>query len=231
MRILVTRPAEDGAQTAALLTRMGHQALLAPLLTTHFLDVPAPALDDVQAILATSANGVRAFARLSPRRDIPVFAVGPQTSEAAEATGFAIVRNANGDARALAKATAQWTVPNKGALLHVSGEESGGVLGESLGALGFALRRAVLYRVVAADNLPPPVTAALRQGGVDAALFYSPRSARVFAALAARDEIRLGGVTAICISPATAAALGEPFAAIRIAARPNQDALLACLSG
>ena len=232
MRVLVTRPAEDGAQTAALLQAMGHQALLAPLLTTHFLAVPAPALDDVQAILATSANGVRALARLSPRRDIPLFAVGPQTTEAAEAAGFASVRNADGDAHALANATAQWAAPDKGTLLHISGEESGGVLGESLTALGFVLRRAVLYRVDAADNLPLQAVTALRQGAVDAALFLSPRSARVFAALAVRDRIPLGGVTAVCISPATAAGLaGGAFAAIRIAARPNQDALLACLSG
>ena len=37
-------------------------------------------LDGVQAILATSANGVRALARRTPRRDLPLFAVGPQTA-------------------------------------------------------------------------------------------------------------------------------------------------------
>jgi uroporphyrinogen-III synthase len=106
------------------------------------------------------------------------------------------------------------------------------VLAESLAALGFVLRRTVLYRVDAADNLPLEAATALRQGAVDVALFYSSRSARVFAALAARDKIPLSGVTAVCISPATAAALaGGAFAAIRIAARPNQEALLACLFG
>lgn len=235
MRVLVTRPAEDGAQTAAQLAAMGHQALLAPLLTMHCLAGPAPRLDGVQAILATSANGVRAFARLSPRRDVTLFAVGPQTAEAASAAGFADVRNADGDARALAEAVAGWATPERGALLHVSGEQGSGVLAESLAARGFALRKAVLYRVDAADTLPPEAAAALSDGAVDAALFFSPRSAKVFGGLARRGNYSVHGVIAVCISDATAQALTAAppldFAAVRIAARPNQAALLARLAG
>ena len=98
MKILVTRPLEDGRQIAARLAEMGHQALLAPLLEPRFFDGPEPALDDVQAILATSANGVRALIRRTPRRDIPIFAVGPQTAEEATKAGFTEVRSADGDA-------------------------------------------------------------------------------------------------------------------------------------
>ncbi len=230
MRVLVTRPAEDGAETAARLRAMGHETLLAPLLETHFFDMPPPALDDVQAILATSANGVRAFARLSPRRDLPLFAVGPQTADMAAATGFADVRNADGDARALGDATARWTVPDKGVLLHVSGEQGSGVLAETLAAHGFTLRKAVLYRVDPASSLPADVRDALVANTLDAALFFSPRSARAFARLA--GEFSVKGVIAACISAATAEGL-EPlsFAAVRIAERPNQDALLARLAG
>jgi uroporphyrinogen-III synthase len=236
MRVLVTRPAKDGAQTAAQLAALGHQAVLAPLLTTHFFDLPAPTLDDVQAILATSANGVRAFARLSPRRDLALFAVGPQTAEAAAAAGFENVRNADGDARALAGATARWTSPAKGTLLHVSGEQGSGVLADTLATEGFTLRKAVLYRVEAADTLPAAAATALANHEVEAALFFSPRSARVFAQLAARDNLSVHRMIAVCISDATAAALTgaespPDFAGIRIAARPNQDALLARLAG
>ena len=57
MRILVTRPVEDGEETARQLALRGHQSVLAPLLTTEFWDGPEVALEGVQAILATSANG------------------------------------------------------------------------------------------------------------------------------------------------------------------------------
>src|SRR3569833_1175222 len=92
MRILITRPLEDGEEIASTLTALGHEPLLAPMLSTRFHDGPAPALDDVQAILASCAYGVRASARLSPARDIPVFAVGPQTSAEAQNFGFTMVR-------------------------------------------------------------------------------------------------------------------------------------------
>jgi uroporphyrinogen-III synthase len=230
MRVLVTRPAEDGAETAARLRAMGHEPLLAPLLTTHFFDMVPPALDSVQAILATSANGVRAFARLNARRDLPLFAVGPQTAAEAAAAGFTTIRNADGDARALADATARWTSPDRGALLHVSGEQGSGTLAETLSAHGFDLRKVVLYRVDAATVLPPDVRAALQYGALDAALFFSPRSARAFARLA--KDFSVYGMIAACISAATADGLTPlAFGAVRIAERPNQDALFARLAG
>ena len=48
-------------------------------------------LDGVQALIATSANGVRAFAARDPRRSLPVCAVGDATARAASDAGFADV--------------------------------------------------------------------------------------------------------------------------------------------
>ena len=224
MRILITRPLEDGEEIAQRLRAMGHDPVLAPLLSTHFHDASAPSLDGVQAILATSANGVRAFARVSPERSLPVFAVGPQTTAEARAAGFATVRNADGDAHALARAVPGWADPAKGTLLHVCGEEAPGTLAAALTPLGFEVRRAELYRVDAATSLP----ADLDLSQIEGALFYSPRSARVFARLTA--GLPTGGITAFAISPATAKGLeGVPFRTLHVAVAPNQDALLALL--
>ena len=95
----------------------------APLLTVQIFDGPKLALDGMQAILATSANGVRALAVRSDARDVPVFAVGPQTADAASQAGFIRVRNADGDAVALADAVSGWADPKAGALLHAAGAE------------------------------------------------------------------------------------------------------------
>jgi uroporphyrinogen-III synthase len=226
MRILITRPAEDGEEIAAALTRLGHHPLLAPLLATHFQDGPEPGLDDVQAILATSANGIRALVRRTARRDRPVFAVGPQTAREAQQNGFAPVHSADGDAAALGRAIPAWAVPEKGALLHVTGSHGApGDWAASLLAQGYDYRKLVLYDVHAATALPPQVRAALEHKALDAVLFFSPRSARVFCALA--DGLPRATLIALCISPLTAAALSPGFGQVRIAAHPNQDALLA----
>jgi uroporphyrinogen-III synthase len=230
MRILVTRPREDGAEIAQRLAELGHETLLAPLLAVKLQTGEPLPLTGIQAILATSANGVRALAARTRVRQIPLFAVGPQTAAAAAASEFIRVRSADGDAAALARMVPQWASPAAGALLHVVGEEGSGWLAEALTARGFEVRREVLYRVEAASHLPPDVLQAFEQGKVQVALFFSPRSAQVFADCVARVKLSTAGTIAICISANTAGALADlSFAEIRVAASPNQTALLACL--
>ena len=227
MKILITRPQEDGKEIAARLAERGHQALLAPLLTPRFHDVLEPDLKGVQAILATSANGIRAFARRSGRRDFSVFAVGPQTAEEARKSGFTEVRNADGDAKALALAATLWAA-KKGVLLHVCGEDAPGTLAENLILRGFKVRRCPLYAIEPATSLPDEARTALQDRALDAAMFFSPKSARIFGLLA--DGLPTEDLTALCISPATAQALSPtPFARIAVAAKPNQAAILALL--
>ncbi|HKY18777.1 MAG TPA: uroporphyrinogen-III synthase [Rhizomicrobium sp.] len=229
MRILVTRPLEDGVEIAQRLAALGHQPLLAPLLTPHFRPGPpleeGPALDDVQAILVTSANGIRALAPRTARRDLAIFAVGPQTAEEAYKARFSQVKNADGDAGALAEAVLRWA-SRDGVLLHVCSQDAPGTLADILSARGFTVRRCPLYEIAAASSLPDETRVALRQRALDAVMFFSPRTARIFGALA--EGLPTDNLTAFCISPATAQALAPgAFAHIKVAERPNQSAMLA----
>jgi uroporphyrinogen-III synthase len=232
MRVLVTRPKDDAEDTATKLRSRGHTVLVAPLIEIRFLDGPEISLDGVQAILATSSNGVHAWARRTCRRDVPLFAVGAQTARAARDVGFAIVKSADGDARALAAATVDWAKPNEGALMHAAGAETKGQLAELLRAAGFKVRTKVLYDAVALNELPPEAQTALTSGELDAVLLFSPRSARIFSdcVVKAGAADRCAAVTALCISPAAADALAAiPFRAVHVAKRPGQEALLALL--
>ncbi len=229
MRVLVTRPADDAEETAALLRARGHDPLVAPLLSVRYHDGHPLHLEGVQAILATSANGVRAFARRTARRDLPVFAVGAQTAEAARAAGFADVRNADGNAKTLGRAVRGWAKLDGGTLLHAAGAEAEGRLAGLLRADGFTVRNEVLYDVPAVESFPDSARAALQAGELDAVLLYSARSAQAFAACIARAGFpaACAGLVACCISEAAAKPLaGLAFKAVRIAARPNQTALL-----
>src|ERR1700689_137219 len=108
MRVLVTRPYDDALETAAKLKALGHHAILAPLLEIRFRDGAEIALDGVQAILATSANGVRALERRTTQRNVPLFAIGRQSAVVARAAGFSDVQSADGDGTALAQAAMRW---------------------------------------------------------------------------------------------------------------------------
>ena len=77
----------------------------------------------------------------------------------------------------------------------------------------------------------PPV-AALRNGLIDFALFFSPRSSAIFARLTEQAGVGAGlrSVTAVSISAAADRALGElAFGARIIAEHPDQESLLAAL--
>jgi len=232
MRVLVTRPLEDAEVFAARLREAGHDVLIAPLLSVRFYDGPPLALDGVEGILATSANGVRALARRTQRRDIPIYAVGPQTADASLQAGFLQVESANGDVVALAHALPQWAEPSR-MLLHATSAEGEGRLASLLAAKGYTVHSVVLYDVVASTELPDSVVQALTDCSLDVAFFFSPRSARVFADCIAKAGLAdaCASLTALCISEATASALTPlEFKVCRIAQEPNQDALLACLS-
>jgi uroporphyrinogen-III synthase len=229
MRILVTRPREDGTEIARLLLARGHQALLAPLLEPRFPEGPlleaGAALEGVIAILATSANGIRALSRRTERRDLEIYAVGSRTEGEARRAGFASVRSADGDAIALAEATAQWAPPGS-VLLHVCAEDAPAKLSEQLGNSGFVVRRCPLYRIEPAQALPSQARTALQEQSLDAVMLFSPRTAAIFVRLV--EGLPTERLDALCISRATAASLAPlSFAQIRIAAQPNQHAMLA----
>ena len=61
-----------------------------------------PDLTAIATLAFTSANGVAAFAALTPDRTRPVFAVGDATAGAARAAGFDRVQSAGGDLDRLA---------------------------------------------------------------------------------------------------------------------------------
>lgn len=231
--VLITRPLWEAERTAAGVAARGHAPLVDPMLTIR--PVPGPPLDlrAVQALLVTSVNGVRAAAARTDRRDLPLYAVGTRTAEAARGAGFAIVEDAGGNASDLAALIALKADPAAGRLLHVSGREVAVDLAALLGPRGYRVTRIVGYEAVASDALAPETRAALAGGTLAYVLFFSPRSARTFVTLLRKvgglaDDC--AGIEALCLSPAVAkAAAGPPWKAVRTAAGPTADALLTLL--
>jgi uroporphyrinogen-III synthase len=232
MRVLVTRPEQDAQETATRLIARGHTALTVPLLAVRFADGEPISLDDVQAILATSVNGVRALGRRTARRDIALFAVGRQTAAAASALGFKSVRNADGDATALAAAVVRSLDPKAGRVVHVAGADAAGTLVETLVGSGYDARGIVLYFIDAVGSLPEDLAEALKSAALDAVLNFSARSAGILRTciVNAGLESSCARLVSACISRASVEALAPlRFRELRIAAAPNQDALLDCL--
>lgn len=229
MRFLVTRPLEDAQGLKARLEAAGHSVILAPMMRIRNLAATID-LRGVQALLFTSANGVRAFAAQSAERDIPAYAVGAATAAEAERQGFSAVHVSGGDAAALANDVIMGLNPAGGPLFHAAGSVVRGDLGRRLTDAGFTYRKSELYTAEEVRELAAAPRQALAAGDLDAVLLYSPRTARFFL-----ERVRQAGLTstlanldALCLSPAVADALaGSIWRQVLVAARPDEATLLA----
>ncbi|HEX3065893.1 MAG TPA: uroporphyrinogen-III synthase [Dongiaceae bacterium] len=233
-KILITRPEEDAKPLADALAARGISTLIEPLLAIRVLaDAAGPLAEDlagVQAILFTSANGVRAFGELSARRDIGVLAVGDATAAMARSAGFTAVESAAGDVGDLVRLTKQRLKPEGGPLFHAAGSAVAGDLARLLGESGYSLRRRMLYESNAATDFTPPAREALLAGNVDQVVLFSPRTAATFVALAKAAAVNTTRISALCLSPAVAdAARMLTWRAIRIATRPDLPSMLALI--
>ena len=234
MRILVTRPREDAESFAARLRAFGHEVFLEPMMEIIPLPAAEAAIDlaAVQALLFTSANGVRVFSARCDRRDLSAFAVGDATADAARAAGFCEVASAGGDVQALARLVAGRLKPAEGVLFHPAASKQAGDLKGALEAAGFTLRRSVLYQAMPRRALSADLRQAFETKEIDLASFFSPRTAESFARLAFEAGLSeaLRSVRAVCLSQAVADKITYlPWRHIAVAKQPTQEALLACL--
>ena len=214
---------------AAALACRGIDAVIEPMMEVHYRTAVALDPANVQAVLCTSANGVRALARITRERDRPLLAVGDATASRARAEGFTNVASAGGDITDLVRLAVMRLRPQGGRLLHIAGEVVAGDLSAALRAQGFSSERIVLYDARPVGAFSESAIGALCSGEIDFAVFFSPRTAAIFVEL-----VNGAGLAACCrtiralsISPAADAALARLSWRDRYAAeKPSQAALL-----
>lgn len=212
--LLVLRPQPGAAATAERAATLGFEVTVAPLFTTTALpwDPPSPAGYD--ALMLTSANAVRLGGQgLATFHAMRVFAVGEATAVAARAAGFAQVEAGSSDAVAL---LAQMAAAGVRRALHPGGREY-----RDAGHPAIHIDRIPVYAADPVAELPDAAAAALAGGAT--AMLHSPRAASLFASFV-DDRSRTPIAT---ISAAAADAAGRGWAAIAIAERPDDSALLA----
>lgn len=228
--ILITRPEPGASATAARVAALGFVPLVAPVLATRPLGSALPPPEDIAAVLLTSGSAIPAL--LPGYCDLRVLTVGDATATRARAAGFRNVVSAGGDANDLASLAKEQLPRSARPILLAVGRFQGNALADDLRVAGFRVLRRVVYSMVPARALTAPALAALRAGHVRAALFFSAETAQHFVQLVQRARVgaTLRSVDAISIGRPAAMALRRlNWRRIRVAAHPNQDAMLALL--
>lgn len=232
VRLLVTRPEPDAEETAARLVAMGHAVMLQPMLRVVF-SPPPESLPDPAALIATSRNGIRALAAwpiAAEWRGKPLFVTGEGSAATAATAGFSDVRSGGADAAALANRLLRDLDRTAGPVIYAAARDRAGALAGGLTAAGYDLRTVEAYRAEPVAELEPAVAAALRDGRVDGILFFSRRTAEAFVAAAGPELAGAPGDSLVCYALSERAAEPlRPFAAVKVAARPDFEALAALI--
>jgi len=222
MRLLVTRPQYDAQILKPKLEQLGHEVIASPLLEiVPRCDIRIPNAP-YQLIALTSANAIRSLAGnalLDRLRHLPILAVGPQSADAARQAGFEAITQAGGDGSDLARRIIAHARPEAGPILYLSGLDTASDFSGHLERAGFAVERVIAYEARPAARLA--IDAARAEG----VLLYSPRSARLWLDLAAKQGIGAETMMHFCLSANIAAILPDGLAR-RVAARPDEDSLL-----
>ncbi len=233
MRLVITRPRPDAEHLARRIETLGHDALTAPVMDMRWHRVNPPDPARLSGLIITSRNALRGLEKnhdLAPYADLPLFAVGRKSAEAAKNRGFSQVFEAAGRAPDLLPLiTRHFTAPPHAPLYHPGGRKLAFDLAPGLQREGIGLTRQIVYETVALDTLPPALVSSLETATVDGVLLLSPRTARLFGALVTKQGLahHFSTVSSLCLSPNVAAAAHDlPWRKTLIAPRPDLDSLL-----
>ncbi len=230
MRVLVTRPQADQAQTLSALSTMGITGLSCPALEIEWLDYDLPNLQ-WQGTIFTSRNGLRALSNseISILRDVPLYAVGRKTEMLAQKLGFSKVYPASPDADQLSQSRLTHFIPDDGPVLYFTARHRSGNLVEELENRSIPLHVIEAYQTVSVEDWPSDIVDDIQSGQIDGVLLYSARTAKLFAAQLERYGLDKAAtkLTFFCLSPAVASVLSERDYPLVVAEAPNEASLLA----
>ncbi|OWU76153.1 hypothetical protein ATO3_06405 [Marinibacterium profundimaris] len=217
----MTRPQEASEALAARIDCPGLRVVISPVMRIEGRAVQPPA--EAAGLIFTSAHGVAEAARQDLLRDLPVFAVGEATAQAARANGWPATC-AGLTADELVETLSRH--PPETPLLHLRGTHARGDIAGRLTRAGLPTTEAVIY-----DQVAQPLSSRARDAlnGADPVILpvFSPRSARLLVA----NLKPLAPLHVVALSSAVAEAFhGFDTASLHICESPGREEMDAALN-
>ncbi|GAB5389384.1 MAG: hypothetical protein Alpg2KO_23520 [Alphaproteobacteria bacterium] len=230
--ILIPRAAAELGETCAAFEAQGWQTVASPLQRVSWVPTPQRTMPDgPQGLILTSKNGLRGWLRSGQGTDLPVWAVGQATAQAASQAGFGTVTTGPGDAPRLAEMIRASLPSSDAPLVHACEQTAGqGLVGRLQDHV--PVLRWPCYRTSAVQHLNPVAVSALQANAVTHIALFSPRMARaVVPALAQAGLLqKTQHLCLLCMSDKIADAANAPnpdvrWAKVLIADRPDLNTL------
>ena len=223
--IVIVRPEEDSAEFVEKIQELGFDAHIESLLGISYNDESLPEISADTPLVFTSANGVRAFARLSDERGHPVYTVGRNTADEARQMGFTNIESASGTLDDLAVLLTKTLITSLIQPLYVRGEHISADLVGIMSKNGVRLREFIGYSAIPAQNLSINLLNLLDLRKIEAIMFFSARGGQVFSDLLQQygRAVRLKATKALCISEAVIKSVSVlPFQQALVAEKPDR---------
>lgn len=214
-RILALRPEPGLTATLGKAGAMGLAITGHALSEIRAVDWECPDPEEVDGLLIGSANAIlHGGPHLGQLIGKPVYAVGEATAAAARAAGFTVPMVGSGGLQGVLDA-----IPAPRHLLRIAGEEHVPLAPPP----GVTFAEVIAYRSV---PLPLDPLGPLLASGEALVLLHSAATARHFAGECDRLGLARAAIALAALGPRIAAAAGEGWRAVHIAAQPDEDTLL-----
>lgn len=233
--VLVTRPRHLAGPLIDKLRAKGFEVLHEPMLTIVPKREIRPQIQKRGVTMITSRT---TLAMLQDRADEvadllkrPCYCVGEQTALAAAAFGFEQIRTGSGDGETLAHMILEGE-KRSAEVLHIGGVDVVPQAQAVLREAGQPLVHWPVYQAVERSEMSKPVAQAMRTGKIDAALFFSVRTAQTFVQMVLTQglETCCTRMVALGLSPAVEVALAPlPWQRILVPPHPSEERALTCL--
>lgn len=194
LSVLITRPLPEAEDYAAELQGQGFETYLAPML--EIVPLPFDVLDDFDALIFTSAEGVRAYCDGGGVVKGQAICVGKYTAHAARDAGFEAVVNVAGTGRDVVDYIGKSNLN----YLHIGGKHVAYPIAEKLRAFGTNCTHVPVYEAQKVSDISPDILDAIREKRIDVVTFYSKRTAEAFLDLAAQSGVVEALNTIKCLS-------------------------------
>lgn len=230
VRVLVTRTDNDMGPFMARLEAMGCTPIAAPMMEIEEVIEPPFDPDKCQAVVTTSANGIRVLSKATDRRDFLVFAVGPASARFAESLGFTNVKMAAGSGKALVGFMRRTIQPTDKPLVYFRADVVQLSIGQELKKANFRTIPRIAYRTKPRTQFNDETLAELNAPTPpEVAVFMSIRGCRLFGDCLDRSGLsdKTSQMIAVSISPAVSDFVRErAWKRVITAADTNGQAIL-----
>ncbi len=175
-----------------MLRDKGITASAAPLVNIEYPACPSLEYHNIQALLVTSKNGLRALAQSQYKGyflQTALFAVGEGTALLAKTQGYTQVFQGNGTVQSLPDLIIEHCKTDSGSLFHLAGSVLAWDLKQDLEHRGFEVIAPVLYHAQPEKSFPEKVHTQLAMGQVYGVVLMSPRMASIFISLLEKEQL------------------------------------------